>query len=71
MTYAEELFILSKFEHLRELVKLALNRADDRLLGDIQVDLDTLQMDIWMERDRRAGKPWAVPSSQESGNGNG
>jgi hypothetical protein len=59
VTISDELAILSRFEHLQDVIKTIVSSADDRLLKDISCDLDAMQISIWVELDRRAGKPWA------------
>jgi hypothetical protein len=58
MRVAEELSILSMFQNLRGLAKANLSRADERLLRAIVSELAAIEVDIWLEQDRRAGKPW-------------
>jgi hypothetical protein len=60
MTSVQEVFIISKFEHARDLMNLILSQADERLLCEIMGNLSAMEVDIWLEQDRRAGKPWAL-----------
>ncbi len=59
MTISDEIEVLNRFEHVHNLAKSILTSADDRLLKSMLSELSSMEMAIWFEMDRRAGKPWA------------
>ena len=60
MTCEQRLLILSKFENLRDLIQLTVRGADGRFLQEITTKLSDIQVEVWLEQDRR-GRRWARP----------
>lgn len=59
MTITDEIEVLNRFEHVHELAKSILPSADERFLRSMLSELSAMELAIWLEFDRRAGKPWA------------